>query len=118
MENKKSNVLILIVMALVAFNLFTTNSIKTDVEEYNTKIDSIQTIVDSINDLNVKLDGRIDSLHSEIELVDKDIDKVQTNITVIKQNTNEKVRSISHFGDDELELFFAEWARKHADSIN
>ena len=118
MKDRRSNLLLIIIMTLVAFNLFNTRKIRTNVEEYNMKIDSIQNEIDSISDLNAELDNKIESLHSEIELIDGDINRVQTNISVIKQNTNEKVRTITLFGDDELELFFAEWARQHKDSID
>lgn len=118
MKDTKSNLLLIIIMTLVALNLFNTKKIRTNVEEYNLKIDSIQKEIDSISIINSELDSKIESLHSDIELIDGSINRVQNNITVIKQNTNEKVRTITLFGDDELEQFFTDWARQYKDSVN
>lgn len=116
--NSGKNVLLFVIITLLLYNIVNTKDIKTNIAEFEQKIDSIQKEMDSITELNKELDNKINSLHSEIELIDGDINRVQNNITTIKNNTNEKVRSIDIFGDNELELFFAEWARQHKDSIN
>lgn len=118
MKERKSNLLLIVIMTLLIFNIFNTRKIRTNVEEYNLKIDSIQNEIDSISSLNSQLDSKIESLHTDIELIDGSINRVQNNITVIKQNTNEKVRTITLFGDDELEQFFTDWARQYKDSVN
>lgn len=118
MRDKITYLLIICIFIATAINLVNMQSIKTDIEEFDNKIEEIGKEIDSISDLNAELDNKIESLHTEIELIDGDINRVQTNITTIKENTNEKVRTITLFGDDELELFFAEWARQHKDSID
>ena len=44
--NNKQNILLIIVIVLAAWNIFTTNGIKTDVKLYKEKIESIQTEID------------------------------------------------------------------------
>ena len=118
MKDKITYFIIICIFVAAVLNILTMKQIKTDIEAFDNKIDEIGLEIDSISEENSKLDDKIESLHSEMELIDGDISRVQSNITLIKENTNEKVRTITLFGDDELELFFAEWARQHKDSID
>ena len=47
--NNKQNILLIIVIVLTVWNIFTTNGIKTDVKSYKEKIESIKTEIDSAN---------------------------------------------------------------------
>ena len=82
------------------------NQLKTDIEMYNQKIDSIQHNIDSVVLVNKNLDIKIDSISSEIGLLDTDITSVNTNIKNIKVNTNEKVNSVNKFNFSDLNQFF------------
>ena len=87
-KNKDGIILLVIIACLVGWNIFTTNTIKTDVKGYeqiNTKIGEVKENVTTIS--------------NEIHHIDK-------NITVIKKQTDEKVNNVDNIPDSELELFF------------
>jgi prefoldin subunit 5 len=84
------------------------NQLKTDIEMYNKKIDSIQHNIDSVVTVNKNLDIKIDSISSEIGLLDTDITSVNTNIKNIKVKTNEKVNSVNKFNFSDLNKFFTD----------
>ena len=58
-SNNKQNILLIIVILLAGWNIFTTNGIKTDVESYKNKIESIQTEIDSAKAVNEGIDVKI-----------------------------------------------------------
>lgn len=105
--DKKIYILLVIVIGLILFNLYTMTQVRTDIDSYNQKIDKIGKEIDSVQQLNKELDERILSLHSEIQLIDGDITKVQNNITTIKENTDEKINSVDAFTFSELQKFFS-----------
>ena len=47
-KDKDSIILLVIIAGLVGWNIFTTNTIKTDVKGYEKKIESIKTKIDDI----------------------------------------------------------------------
>ena len=106
-QDKKSYLILIVILGVTIFNLYNMRQIKTDVEEFNQKIDSIQSDIDSIAIVNEELDSKIESLHSEIELIDGDINRVQNNIYTIRKNTDEQVNSVDAFTFSELQKFFA-----------
>ena len=106
--DKKIYILLLVVVGLLAFNLYTMNQVKTDIDSYNEKIDIIGKEIDSVQNMNKELDDKISSLHSEIELIDGDITRVQNNITTIRKNTDDKINSVDAFTFSELQKFFAD----------
>jgi len=101
------NILLLLVILLVGYNIFTTNTIKTDVKGYKDKIDSIQTKVDSAKIINVKIDTKIDSVKENVVSITKEIHHIDNTITIVKNQTNEKANSAGKFSNDELEQFFS-----------
>lgn len=107
MLQNKQNILILIVLVLVGYNIFTTNGLKTDIKSYETKIDSLQTKVDSAQIVNNHIDTKIDSVKENVVNITKEIHHIDNNISIIKQQTNEKVNSVDSFTANELEQFFA-----------
>ena len=111
------SVIIWVLAALMVYNIFVNNKIRTNIQEYEDKIDNLQTKVDSVNTLNKELDMKINSLHTQIEIIDSDISNVQTNIRTIKFKTNEKVNSVDRFTFTELEQFFSERYERRLDSI-
>ena len=106
MKINKSNILLVIIIVLAAWNIFTTNGIRTDVAGYNQKIDSIQNEIDSVHYENLKLNEQIVTIDKEIDVVDHNINNVTKNITLIKNETDEKVNSITTIGNVELEQLF------------
>ena len=92
-SNNKQDILLVIVIVLAAWNIFTTNGIKTDVKSYKNKIESIQKEVDSVQVVNKKID---------------------TKVTIVKNNTNEKVNTVDGFSNVELELFFTNRYNKNS----
>lgn len=108
MKNGNSSFLLLILICLIGYSIYSTKQIKTDIEMYNQKIDSIQHNIDSVVLVNKKLDVKIDSIYSEIGFIDNDIDKVQTNIINIKGKTNEKVDAVNKFNFSDLNKFFTD----------
>jgi hypothetical protein len=101
------NILLLLVLLLVGYNIFTTNTIKTDVKGYKDKIDSIQTKVDSTKIINVKIDTKIDSVKENVVSITKEIHHIDNTITIVKNQTNEKANSAGKFSNAELEQFFS-----------
>ena len=100
------NIILVVLIVLVGYNIFTNNSIRTDVEAYNRKIDSLQNEIDSVENANVVLDGHIEKVDNEITHVETKVTKIQENITEIKIQTNEKVNAVNSYTPSELVWFF------------
>lgn len=116
MKNGNSSFLLLILICLLGWSIYSTQQIKTDIEKYNQKIDSIQHNIDSVVLVNKNLDMKVDSIYSEIGLLDTDIETVHTNITNIKTKTNEKVNSVNQFNFSDLTKFFSDRYESKTDS--
>lgn len=107
MKQRYTSLLMLVLIFLVGYNILRTKDIRTDIEGYNKKIDSLQIGIDSVYSLNSKIDSKILFLNSELNSIDNDITKVQTNIKTIKEKQNEKVNNVNQFTFSELLEFFA-----------
>jgi peptidoglycan hydrolase CwlO-like protein len=105
-KDKDSIILLVIVGALVGWNIFITNTIKTDVTGYEKKIESIGVKIDSSNVINKNIDNKVGEVKENVEIISNDILHIDKNITIIKKQTNEKVNSVDDIPDSELELFF------------
>ena len=103
MKENKTTILLVIVLGLMAWNLFTTSQIKSNVAEYNQKIDSIQKEVDSVYTVNKQIDKQIDTVNTKIVNVEQNIESVKENITIIKNNTDEQVNNANILGNVELQ---------------
>ena len=108
MKFDKSNVLLGIIILLAAWNIFQGSKIRTDVKDYNKRIEAIQTEIDSVNMLNQKLTEQIVNLDKEIDNIDGDITNVTKNITIIKKQTDEKIDSVNNYNFSDLEKFFTD----------
>jgi uncharacterized coiled-coil DUF342 family protein len=106
--NGKTNILIIIIGIMAAYNIFQTKGIRTDVADYNKKIDLIQKEIDSVQVINQEITKQIANIDQEIEKVDSDINKVTKNITIIKNQTNEKVDAVNEFTFSDLYKFFTD----------
>jgi hypothetical protein len=105
-KDKDSIILLVIIGALVGWNIFTTNSIKTDVKGYEKKIENIGVKIDSSNVVNKHINDKVGEVKENVEIITNDIRHIDKNIIVIKKQTNEKVNSVDDIPDSELELFF------------
>jgi chromosome segregation ATPase len=106
MKLTKQDIVLIIIALLCLYNIFNTNSIKTDVKGYKEKIEALQTKVDSAQAVNEKIDVKIDSVKDNVANITKEIHHIDNNISIIKQQTNEKVNSVDSFTANELEQFF------------
>jgi peptidoglycan hydrolase CwlO-like protein len=102
----KINGILGIIVLLVAYSIFNTNSIKTDVKGYEEKIENIQTKIDSAKIENGKIGFKIDSIKGKVVTINKEIHHIDKTITIVKQNTNEKTNAVNKFSNPELEYFF------------
>ena len=105
-KDKDNIILLVIIAALVGWNIFTTNSIKTDVKGYEKKIENIGVKIDSSNVVNKNINDKVSEVKENVEIITNDIRHIDKNITVIKKKTDEKVNSVDDIPDSELELFF------------
>jgi peptidoglycan hydrolase CwlO-like protein len=108
MKVDKQTLLLIIIVGLAGYNIFTTNGIKTDVAGYNQKIDSIQHEIDSVAIENKKLDDHITNVNNEISKVEGEVTNVTKNITIIKNQTHEKIDSVNNYNFSDLEKFFTD----------
>lgn len=108
MLQNKQNILLLLIVLLIGFNIFNTNSIRTDVKGYKEKIEALQTKIDSAQVINEKIDIKIDSVKDNVVNITKEIHHIDNNISVIKQQTNEKVNIVDTYTASELEQFFTD----------
>jgi peptidoglycan hydrolase CwlO-like protein len=102
------NIILVILIIGVAYNLFTNNGIKTDVAMYNHKIDSIQNEIDSVHNENKKLNEHIANVDNEINKVEGNVTNVYKNITEIKNQTHEKVSAVNDYTIHDLLKFFSD----------
>jgi hypothetical protein len=108
MKINKQDVLLLIIIILAGYSILQMKGIKTDVNSYNTKIDLIQKEIDSVYVINEKITEQIKVIDTEIENIDGDINRVTKNITIIKNQTNEKVDAVNGFTFSDLTKFFSD----------
>lgn len=102
-QGKSQLILLIIIGILVGWNIFTTNGIKTDVDGYTKKIDSIQIKVDSAQIVNKQIDNKVIEVKDNITNITKEIHHIDNNLTIVKEKTNEKVYNVNNFGNVELE---------------
>jgi peptidoglycan hydrolase CwlO-like protein len=107
MLQNKQNILLIIVLVLIGYNIFTTNSVRTDVKGYKAKIELLQTKVDSAKTVNKQIDIKIDSVKENVVSITKEIHHIDNTITIVKNQTNEKANNAGKFSNVELEQFFS-----------
>ena len=106
-QGKSQTILLIIVAALVGWNIFTTSGIKTDVSGYKKKIEGIQVKVDSAQVVNKQIDTKVMEVKENVTNITKEIHHIDNNLTIVKEKTNEKVNNANNFGNVELEQLFA-----------
>ena len=102
------NIILVVLIVLVVYNLFTNNGIRTDVAMYNHKIDSIQKEIDSVEMVNKQLDNHITQVDNEFKNVETKVTTINKDITVIKTQTHEKVNAVNNFTIHDLLKFFSD----------
>ena len=108
MKLTKQDIVLIIIALLCLYNIFNTNSIKTDVKGYKEKIEALQTKIDSAQAVNEKINIKIDSVKDNVVNITKEIHHIDNNISIIKQQTNEKVNIVDTYTASELEQFFTD----------
>jgi hypothetical protein len=106
--NNRQNILLVIVIVLVLWNILNTNGIKTDVKSYKEKIENIQVEVDSAQLINKEMDEKVLVIKESVNSITKEIYEIDNNIETVKEQTNEKVINVGFIGNVELERLFAE----------
>jgi len=102
-----TNLLIIIVGALVVYSLMLTTTIGVDVKSYYNRVDSLQIKIDSAMAVNKRIDNKIAKLDSSILVINNEISLVDENINIIKTRTNAKVSAVDNFNYSELQKFFS-----------
>ena len=111
--------IVIAVGAWIVYSLiFTRYELKTDVLNYERKIQELEAKVDSLHSKNDILEFQADSLEIKINESDKRIKQLNSRIYVIKKQTEQKLNAVDSMFDDELQQFFANRYRQHKDSIN
>lgn len=121
MEQKKTNytnILLILVLLVVGFSIYTSMNIRTDVDGYNKKIESLQKGIDSVMILNKQLDDNISSLKSEIKIIDSTIGTVENNVNIIKRNTYEQISNVDDFTFSDLQQFFTDRYNSQTETAN
>ena len=116
MKINKTHIFLIIIAGVAAYSLFQTASIKTDIAGYYRKIDSLQHEIDSVENENKILDTHIATVDNEINKVEGDIINVNKNITIIKNNTHEKVTAVNDYTIHDLLKFFSDRYENGLDS--
>ena len=81
------------------------------------KIRTLDLKVDSLNNTNRELTLKVDSLNKKITIVNSQISLKDSKIKKLKNITNEKVKAVDFFNDDELTKFFTDRYGHYLDSI-
>jgi peptidoglycan hydrolase CwlO-like protein len=102
-----TNLLIIVVGALVVYSLMLTTTIGVDVKSYYNRVDSLQIKIDSAMAVNQRIDNKIAKLDSSILVINNEISLVDENINIIKTRTNAKVSAVDNFNYSELQKFFS-----------
>ena len=106
---------ILVLICILVWLLYTDE--ESYVEDYNAKIEALEAKVDSLHTINDDLSIKIDTLNTQILSLDKEIVNQDNLINNLRIKTNEKIKAVDNFNDDELYQFFTERYRHVIDSI-
>ena len=107
-----------IVLLLIIIWLIYKNNDKQDyVESYQEQINALNSKIDSLHSINDDLTYKIDTLNTQIVSLDKEINNQDNLIKNLRIKTNEKIRAVDNFGNDELHQFFSDRYGHVIDSI-
>jgi len=108
MKINKTHIFLAIVAGLAIYSLFQNASMKTDVEGYYRKIDSLQNEIDSVEVVNQQIDNHITEVTNDITNVENKVVNMNNNINEIKKQTNEKVTAVNDYTIHDLIKFFSD----------
>ncbi len=108
MKINKTYIFLAIVAGLAIYSLFQNASMKTDVEGYYRKIDSLQNEIDSVEVVNQQIDNHITEVTNDITNVENKVVNMNNNINEIKKQTNEKVTAVNDYTIHDLIKFFSD----------
>lgn len=106
MKVTKQDIFFGLLILLLLWNIFSVNTVKTDIGKYKTEIQSLQKGIDSAKVVNKQIDTKIDSVNTKVSVITNEIVQIDNNISIIKKKTNEKVNNIDNLSNVELEQFF------------
>ena len=116
--NKLQSYLLFALLGMfVAYMIWGQDKIEVDVKSYENKIKALETTIDSTYTLNSELNDKILELDSSLEESRKKIQQLNGSIYRIKKETDEKLKTINSYSDDELLSFFTDRYRYLKDSI-
>lgn len=108
MKINKTYIFLAIVAGLAIYSLFQNASMKTDVEGYYRKIDSLQNEIDSVEIVNQQIDNHITEVTNDVTNVENKVVNMNNNINEIKKQTNEKVSAVNDYTIHDLIKFFSD----------
>ena len=108
MKVTKQDIVLGIIVLLLIWNMFNTNSIKTDIKGYKDRIELLQTKVDSAKLVNSEIDSKIDSIQGNVLNITNEVNNIDKNILIIKKQTDEKIKVIDTFTASDIEQFFTD----------
>ena len=85
--------------------------------QYQAQIEALNSKIDSLHNINDDLTYKIDTLNTQILSLDKEINNQDNLIKNLRIKTNEKIRAVDNFGNDELYQFFSDRYGHVIDSI-
>lgn len=106
--NNIQTILLLIIVGFVVYTFYNSTQIKTNIDEYKNKIETIGTEIDSINNLNTLLDDKLNIVNTNIISINNEIESVDDELKKLKKKRDEEVDSVDDYSFNELEQFFAE----------
>jgi len=106
MKLTKQDIVLIIIALLCLYNIFNTNSIKTDVKGYKKQIEILKTKIDSAKTTDKIITTKIDSVNQNVITITKEIHHIDKTITIIKKQTDEKANNVDKFSNADLEFFF------------
>ena len=108
MKINKTYIFLAIVAGLAIYSLFQNASMKTDVEGYYRKIDSLQNEIDSVEVVNQQIDNHITEVTNNLSNVQNKVVNMNNNINEIKKQTHEKVTAVNDYTIHDLIKFFSD----------
>jgi septal ring factor EnvC (AmiA/AmiB activator) len=106
MKITKQDIVFGIIVILLLWNIFSVNSVKTDVKGYKDKIEHYQKSIDSAKIVDNQISTKIDSVNNKVTNITNEITQIDKKVTIIRNQTNEKVNNIDKLSNAELEQFF------------
>lgn len=106
LDKYKDTILLVIIGVLLILNILNSNTVKTDVKQYQKRFDYIDTEIEELKKRNQTINDRVQDNNEKIDVVTIKIESVDKTIKKVKKNTDEKISNVDNLKPNELELFF------------